>query len=229
MAPHSSTLAWKIPWMEEPGRLQSVGSLSQTRLSDFAFTFHFHTLEKEMATHSSVLAWRIPGTGEPDGLPSMGSHRVRHDWSDLAASAAAVFQGLPWWLRWERICLKYERPGFYPWIRKILWRREWQPTPVFLPGESHGQRSLSGYSPWGCKESDTTEQLTFHYIICISSTSRMCPSLLHWLSSTIWVNSCQKLLIKSVIHLEFWLCVNINNVWCCSSPYPVYMNKLTTG
>ena len=48
-------------------------------LSDFTFTFHFHTLEKEMATHSSVLAWKIPGTGEPDGLPSMGSHKVGHD------------------------------------------------------------------------------------------------------------------------------------------------------
>ena len=52
---------------------------SQTRLSDFTFTFHFHALEKEMATHSSDLAWRIPGTGEPGGLPSMGSHRVGHD------------------------------------------------------------------------------------------------------------------------------------------------------
>ena len=61
----------------------------RTRLSDFTFTFHFHALEKEMATHFSVLAWRIPGTGEPGGLPSMGSHRVRHDWSDLAAAAAA--------------------------------------------------------------------------------------------------------------------------------------------
>ena len=80
MAPHFSTLAWKIPRMEEPGRLQSMGSLRvQTRLSDFTFTYHFHALEKEMATHSSVLAWRIPGIGEPDGLPSMGSHRVRHD------------------------------------------------------------------------------------------------------------------------------------------------------
>ena len=79
MAPHSSTLAWKIPWMEEPGRLQSMGSLGVTRLSDFTFTFHFHALEKEMATHSSVLAWRIPGTGEPGGLPSMGSHRVGHN------------------------------------------------------------------------------------------------------------------------------------------------------
>ena len=61
----------------------------QTRLNDFSFTFHFHALEKEMATHSSVLAWRIPGTGESDGLPSMGSHRVRHDWNDLAAVAEA--------------------------------------------------------------------------------------------------------------------------------------------
>ena len=79
MASHSSTLAWKIPWTEEPGRLQSMGSLSQTRLSDFTFTFHFHALEKERATHSSVLAWRIPGTGEPGGLLSMGSHRARQD------------------------------------------------------------------------------------------------------------------------------------------------------
>ena len=70
--PHSSTLVWKIPWTEEPGRLQSMGPLSQTRLSDFTFTFHFHALEKEMATRSSVLAWRIPGTVEPGGLPSWG-------------------------------------------------------------------------------------------------------------------------------------------------------------
>ena len=82
MAPHSSTLAWKIPWTEEPRR-------SQTRLTDFPFTFHFHALEKEMATHSSVLAWRIPQTGEPGGLPSMGSHRVGHYGNDLAAAAAA--------------------------------------------------------------------------------------------------------------------------------------------
>ena len=78
MVPHSSTLAWKIPWTEEPGRLQGVAK-SRTRLSDFTFTFHFDVLEKEMATHSSVLAWRIPETGEAGGLPSVGSHRVRHD------------------------------------------------------------------------------------------------------------------------------------------------------
>ena len=63
---------------------------SRIRLSNFTFTFRFHALEKEMATHSSVLAWRIPGLGEPGGLPSMGSHRVGHDWSDLAAAAAAA-------------------------------------------------------------------------------------------------------------------------------------------
>ena len=81
MATHSSTLAWKIPWTEEPGRLHGVHGVarSRTRLSDFTFTFEFHVLEKEMPTHSSVLAWRIPGTGEPGGLPSLGSHRVGHE------------------------------------------------------------------------------------------------------------------------------------------------------
>ena len=80
MAPHSSTLAWKIPWTEESGRLQSMGvTKSQTQLSDFTFTFHFHALEKETATHSSVLAWRILGTGKPGGLLSVGSHRVGRD------------------------------------------------------------------------------------------------------------------------------------------------------
>ena len=84
MAPHSSTLAWKILWTEEPGRLHGVHGVhgvaqSQTRLSDLTFTFHFHALEKEMAIHSRVLAWRIPGTGEPGGLLSLGLHRVGHD------------------------------------------------------------------------------------------------------------------------------------------------------
>ena len=68
---------------------------SRTQLSDFTFTFHLHALEKEMATHCSVLAWRIPGMVEPGGLPSMGSHRVGHDWSDLAA-AAATAQSFGW-------------------------------------------------------------------------------------------------------------------------------------
>ena len=64
---------------------------SRTRLRNFTFTFHFHALEKAMATHSSVLAWRIPGTGEPGGLPSTGSHRVGHNWSNLAAAVVVLF------------------------------------------------------------------------------------------------------------------------------------------
>ena len=147
MAPHSSTLAWKIPWIEEPGGLQSMGLLSRTWLSDFTFTFHLHALEKEMATYSSVLAWRIPGTGKPGGLPSMGLHRVGHDWRDLAAATS---------LRASCQCRGHR---FDPWVGKIPWRRKWKPTPIFLPREFHGQRSLVGYSPPGHKESDTTKWL----------------------------------------------------------------------
>jgi len=101
---------------------------SQKRLSDFTFTFHFHALEKEMATHSSVLAWRIPGMAEPGRLESMGSLRVGHDW----VTSLSVFTFMHW-------------------------RRRWQPTPVFLPGESRGRGSLVGCHLWGRTESDTTE------------------------------------------------------------------------
>ena len=85
---------------------------SQTWLSDFTFTFHFHALEKEMATHSSVLAWRIPGTEEPGGLLSLGSHRVGHDWSDLAAAAA------------ERLPSKLYEAKFSAWELKGLRQAE---------------------------------------------------------------------------------------------------------
>ena len=80
MASHSGILAWKNP-MDRGALWAAVHRVkkSQTRLSDFPFTFHFHALEKEMATHSSVLAWKILGMGEPGGLLSMGSHRIRHD------------------------------------------------------------------------------------------------------------------------------------------------------
>ena len=88
----------KYSWLENPrdrgawwAAIYGVPQ-SWTQLSDFTFTFHFHALEKEMATHSSVLARRIPGTGEPGGLPSMGSHRVGHDWSDLAAETNTTLQ-----------------------------------------------------------------------------------------------------------------------------------------
>ena len=68
----------------------------------------------------------------------------------------------------KSVCLQCRRPGFDPWVGKILWRRKWQPTPVILPGKSHGRRSLVGYSPWGRKESDTTKRFHFHFLLsCI--------------------------------------------------------------
>ena len=96
---------WRRQWHPTPvllpgkshGRKSLVGcspwvAKSRAQLNDFTLTFHFHALEKEMATHSSILAWRIPGTGKPDGLPSMGSHRVGHNWRDLAAAAARCLE-----------------------------------------------------------------------------------------------------------------------------------------
>ena len=179
-----------------------------------------------MATHSSVLAWRIPGMGEPGGLPPMGSHRVGHDWSDLAAAAAAAAAGMfsvhngkedcglvPkrreshsffWvhianlkglmdsnhpcqgdgvhWVTSIMVLLLRSGVGKIPWMEEpgrlqsmvslrvrrdwmtslslftfMHWRRKWQPTPVFLPGESQGLGSLVGCRLWGRTESDTTE------------------------------------------------------------------------
>ena len=90
MAPHSSTLAWKIPWTEEPGMLQSMGSrrVGHDWATSLSLFTSMHWRRKWQPT-PVFLAWRIPGTEEPAGLPSMGSHRVGHDWSDLAAAAAA--------------------------------------------------------------------------------------------------------------------------------------------
>ena len=82
-------------------------------------------------------------------------------WRKIKLSKGIHLPSEPRWLRQQRICLQCGRPGFNPWVGKISWRRKWQPTPVFLPGKSHGRRSLVGYSPWGCKELDMTERLHF--------------------------------------------------------------------
>ena len=157
-----------------------------------------------MATHSSVFAWRIPGTGEPGGLPTMGSHRVRHDWSDLAAAAvflelscffddpadvghlisgSSAFSktSLNIWKFTIHVLLKpglenFEHyftsvwdecriPRFSSWVRKIHWRSEWQPTPVFLPGEFHGQRSLVGYNQRAATSGTQLSYFTFTFTI----------------------------------------------------------------
>ena len=231
MATHSSTLAWKIPWMEEPGRLQSMGSLRGrhdrvTSLSLFTFT---HWRRKWQPT-PVFLPGESQGLGKPSGLLSMGSHRVRHDWSDLAVAAAAVFfsylitNRTSIWRDCSRVTKVHRRCRLMPWLPLtnhvrlsksshlsrgwiltsnsstimathsstpawkipwteepgglqsmgslgvghdwetslyfftfMHWRRKWQPTPVFLPGESHGRGSLVGCRLWDRTESDTTE------------------------------------------------------------------------
>ena len=92
---------------------------SRAWLSDFTFTFHLHALEKEMATHSSVLAWRIPGTGEPGGLPFMGSHRVGHDWSDLAARRLGKRKKND--QRWE----PYIEPSYMADTQRVRFLNDW--------------------------------------------------------------------------------------------------------
>jgi len=121
-----------------------------------------------MATHSSVLAWRIPGMGEPGGLPSMGSHRVGHDWSDLAAAAAAAFQ-VALVINPAFQCRRGKSLRFDHWIGNFLWRRAWKSTPVFLLEESHGQRSLVGYRPRGHKESVGHDWRDFTCSVAIST------------------------------------------------------------
>ena len=122
-------------------------------------------LEKGMATHSSILAWRIPWTEEPSGLQSMGSQRVEHDWATNTRGFPGDTSGkeFPW--QWRRC----KRHGFNLWVRKIPWRRKWQPTLAFLPGESHGQKSLAPTVHGVAKESATTQRLNSTYISSPSS------------------------------------------------------------
>ena len=137
MAPHSSTLAWKIPWTEEPGRLQSMGSLrvghnSMTSLSLFTF-----------------MHWRRKWQPTPGFLPgeSQGRRSLVH-------------------------CRLWDHAGSDPteatWHQTNVRRRQWHPIPVLLPGKSHGWRSLVGRSLWGLEDLDTTERLHFHFSVsCI--------------------------------------------------------------
>ena len=89
---------------------------------------------------------------------------------------------LHWCLIWQRICLQCRRPGFNPWVWKIPWTRKWQPTPLFLPGELHGQRNLVGYSPWSHKELDMTERLTLSHFF----SQKILYHLLHIIERSDW-------------------------------------------
>ena len=110
--------------------------------------------------------------------------------------------GLPWWLRQLSVCLQWGRPGFDPWVRKIPLRRKWQPTPVLLPRKSHGLRSLVGYSPWGRKESDTTERPHLSGMVA-ENTHPFSEFLLLFPFSLPWRGTEKEELRQSIITLAF--------------------------
>ena len=133
MATQSSILAWRIPWTEEPGKLQSMGS--QRVGHDWATNTHTETHTNKLHyINQNISASLILSLGFPSG----------------ACGKESTCQ-----------CRRCKRCGFDSWVGKVSWRRKWLPIPVFLPGEFHGQRSLEGYSPWGHKESDMTERLNW--------------------------------------------------------------------
>ena len=114
-----------------------------------------HSSHSPLCTASWVHNHAIPGTEVP---------KCYSLWS-LFSPVVSCIWGFPCSASGKELacqCRRHKRHRFDPWVRKIPWIRAWQPTPVFLPGESHGQRSLACYSPWGCKESDTTERLSMH-------------------------------------------------------------------
>ena len=124
---------------------------SRARLSDFTFTFHFHALEKEMATHSSVLAWRIPGTGEPGGLLSMGSHRVGHDWSNLAAAAAVKWFGFPSGSVVKNLPVNAGDTGLIPGPGRSSGEGNGNPLQCSCLGNPMDRGAWQGYSPRSCR------------------------------------------------------------------------------
>ena len=144
---------------------QSVKNLPAVQETRVWFLGWEDPLEKEMATYSSILAWQVSWTEEPGGLQSVGSQRVRHD--ERLTLTYLLYLLLcnvyVWWASLAAQMVKNLPAVQETQVRKIPWRREQLPTPVFLPGEFHGQKSLDGsFSPWGHKESDTTEQLTMY-------------------------------------------------------------------
>ena len=135
--------------MEEPGRLQSMGLL-RNMIEQLHFDFSLSCIGEGNGNPLQCSCLENPRDGGAWRAAVYGVAQSRTRLKRLSSSSSNM-----WWLRWYSICLPRGRPGFNPWVGKISWRRKWQPTPVFLPREFHGERSLVGYSPWGFKEVDT--------------------------------------------------------------------------
>ena len=149
---------------------------SRTRLSNFTFTFHFHALEKEMATHSSVLAWRIPGMGEPGGLPSMGSHRVRHDWSNLAAGAAAAASEVTWTKFQYSNCTRFLKLLWHIPILSLLLSSNYSLPDICIETQSPSSRLILTFK-------------THHDLTLICTFSASAPSIPLEGAALQWINS----------------------------------------
>ena len=152
MAPHSSTLAWKIPWTEEPGRLQSMGSLGVGH--DWATSLSLSCIGEGNGNPLQCSCLENPRDGGAWWAAIYGVARSRTRLKQLSSSSSSSGK--------EPNCKfrRCKRHGSDPWVRNVSWRRKWQPTPVFFPLTSSGQRSLVSYSPWGHKESGMTERLS---------------------------------------------------------------------
>ena len=149
-------LADELSWAALTGSPVDVATAVIREVRESGFLSHSHThTHTHTLTHSIEYIYIYIYTS----IYRLSSPR------DLDLNLARDSSHHPWWLRWSSIGLQCERPRLNPWVGKISWRRKWQATPVFLPGESHGQRSLTGYSSWGCKELDTTERLTLYLTV----------------------------------------------------------------
>ena len=141
--------------------------------------------EKQWASCVLSEGWERPGVQK--AARARGKRQLAHSLERLQGCAVCIhslqyqlpYAGLPWWLRRQRIWLQGRRPGFHPSVGKIPWRREWQPTPVFLPGEFHGERNLVGYSPWDHKELNMTEW-RLCVCVCVCVCVHVCSTLSRW-------------------------------------------------
>ena len=162
MATHASILPWRIgqrslvgysPW--------SYKELDTTEQLTFSFS----------PWHSTYKKWGCCYSKSNENSPTNSTPAVNYRLSNQQLIKVSLFWGFPGGTSGKEPTCQYRRPKhrFDPWVRKTRWTRAWQPTAVFLPGEYHGQRTLVDYSPWGCKELDTTEWLTYH---CFQFTSQ---------------------------------------------------------